>query len=151
MTVQLKEKLVGTLDPAHFKKFYQDEYVLISFVESVPCIKVKVTGVPQSSEHFQFVQRKVVEAVLLEKDNYCRLHMLTDNVNAGIVLNEDMDFYKYEILPQIEKAGIRYHAIVLPESNLVRNFMNSITLSTKKIEVEYFSTVSGASKWLRHR
>jgi hypothetical protein len=150
MTVKLKEKL-GSLDPTHFKKFYEDEYAVISFIESVPCIKIKITGVPHSSEHFQFVQRKIVEAVILEKDNYCRLHMLTDSSNAGIVLNEDMDFYKGEILPQIEKAGIRYHAIVLPESNLVRNFINGISLSTKKIIVEYFNTASGASKWLRHR
>jgi hypothetical protein len=150
MTVKVKEK-IGTLDPATFKNFYQDEYAVISFVESVPCIKIKITGVPHSSEHFQLVQRKIVEAVALEKDNYCRLHMLTDQSHAGIVLNEDMDFYKTEILPLIERAGIRYHAIVLPESNLVRNFINAISLSTKKLQVEYFNTTSGASKWLRHR
>jgi hypothetical protein len=151
MTVKLRER-IGLLDPpVHQKKFYEDEYATVSFLESVPCIKVKVSGVPQSSEHYQKVQARVLESINAEKDHYCRLHMLTDNSKAGIVLNEDIDFYKREIIPQMEKAGIRYHAIVLPESNLVRLFVNQISFSTKKLQVEYFNTVSGASKWLRHR
>jgi hypothetical protein len=151
MTVKLKEK-IGSFDPPiHQKKFYEDQYAVVSFVESVPCIKIKVSGVPHSSEHYQFVQSRVLETIQLEKDHYCRLHMLTDNSKAGIVLNEDIEFYNSQIIPQMEKAGIRYHAIVLPESNLVRLFVNQTSLSTKKLQVEYFNTVSGACKWLRHR
>jgi hypothetical protein len=151
MTVKMRER-IGLFDPpVHQKKFYEDDYAIVSFVESVPCIKIKVCGVPQSSEHYQQIQARVLESIQAEKDHYCRLHMLTDNTKAGIVLNEDIDFYKQEIIPQMEKAGIRYHAIVLPESNLVRMFVNQISLSTRKLQVEYFNTVSGACKWLRHR
>jgi hypothetical protein len=110
-----------------------------------------VSGVPHSSEHYQHVQSQVLQSIQMEKEHYCRLHLLTDNSKAGIVLNEDVDFYREQIIPQLEKSGIRYHAIVLPESNLVRQFINQTTLSTKKLQVEYFNTVSGASKWLRHR
>lgn len=150
MTVQLKQK-IGSLDPSHLKKFHEDEYAVISFVETVPCIKVKLSGVPHSSDHFQFVQGKILQAITIEKNNYCRLHLLTDSSQSGIVLNEDLDFYTNHILPQIERAGIRHHAIVLPESKLVRNFMHDIPLSTKKLHVEFFNTVSGASKWLKHQ
>jgi hypothetical protein len=151
MTVKLKEK-IGTFDPPlHQKKFYEDEYAVVSFLESVPCIKIKVSGVPHSSEHYQLVQSRVLETIQQEKDYYCRLHLLTDNSKAGMVLDEDLAFYKNEIIPQIEKAGIRYHAVVIPESNLVRSFLNGALLSTKKLQVEYFNTVSGACKWLRHR
>lgn len=151
MTVKLREKIDLFDPPVHHKKFYEDSYAVVSFVESVPCIKIKVSGVPQSSEHYQRVQSSVLESINLEKNNYCRLHMLTDNSMAGIVLNEDIYFYQHEIIPQMEKAGIRYHAIVLPESQLVRMFVNQTNLSTKKLQVEYFNTVSGACKWLRHR
>ena len=151
MTVKLKEK-IGTFDPPlHQKKFYEDEYAVVSFLESVPCIKIKISGVPHSSEHYQLVQSSVLETIQQEKDYYCRLHLLTDNSKAGMVLDEDLAFYKNEIIPQIEKAGIRYHAVVIPESNLVRSFLNGALLSTKKLQVEYFNTVSGACKWLRHR
>ena len=149
--MKLRERIALLDPPVHQKKFYEDDYAIVSFVESVPCIKIKLSGVPQSSEHYQKVQSKVLESINVEKDHYCRLHMLTDSLKAGIVLNEDIDFYKNLIIPQMEKAGIRYHAIVLPESQLVRLFFNQTLLSTRKLQVEYFNTVSGACKWLRHR
>ena len=133
------------------KKFYEDQYAMVSFVESIPCIKVKISGVPHSSEHYQFVHSKLLEFINAERDNYCRLHLLTDSTKAGIVLDEDMTYYRMNVIPAIEKAGIRYHAIVLPESSFARLFINENTLSTKKLQVEYFNTISGACKWLRHR
>lgn len=133
------------------KKFFEDEYAVVSFVESIPCVKVKVSGVPHSSDHYQHVQAKMLECIQREVENYCRLHLLTDNTKAGLVLEEDIDFYKSSIIPALEKAGIRYHAVVLPESAFVRLVINDVDLSTKKIKVEYFNTLSGASKWLRHR
>ncbi len=133
------------------KKFYEDQYAMVSFVESIPCIKVKISGVPHSSEHYQFVHSKLLEFINAERDNYCRLHLLTDSTKAGIVLDEDISYYQTNVVPAIERAGIRYHAIVLPENSFARLFINPITMSTKKLKVEYFNTISGACKWLRHR
>jgi hypothetical protein len=133
------------------KKFYEDQYAMVSFVESIPCIKVRLSGVPHSSEHYQFVHTKLLEFINLEVDNYCRLHLLTDSSKAGVVLDEDLTFYRMNVIPAMEKAGIRYHAIVLPESLFARLFINQASMSTKKLKVEYFNTVSGACKWLRHR
>lgn len=133
------------------KKFYEDQYALVSFVESIPCIKVKLSGVPHSSEHYQYVHTKLLELIEAERDNYCRLHLLTDSSKAGIVLDEDMDYYRTSVIPAIEKAGIRYHAVVLPEGLLARMAINDSPLSTRKLKVEFFNTVSGACKWLRNR
>jgi len=133
------------------KKFYEDQYAMVSFVESIPCIKVKLSGVPHSSEHYQYVHLKLLEFINSEIENYCRLHLLTDNTKAGVVLEEDLVYYKMNVIPAIEKAGIRYHAIVLPESLFGRLFINQTSLSTKKLKVEYFNTISGACKWLRNR
>lgn len=124
---------------------------MVSFVESIPCIKVRLSGVPHSSEHYQFVHTKLLECIQSEIENYCRLHLLTDSSKAGLVLDEDMTFYKTNIVPAMEKAGIRYHAVVLPESLFVRLMINQTDLSTRKLKVEYFNTVSGACKWLKHR
>lgn len=149
MTIEKKQSVFEPT-PAQ-KKFFEDQYASVTFVESIPCIKVKVSGVPHSSEHFQFVHGKLVECIHAEVENYCRLHMLTDNSKAGLVLEEDIEYYKLNVIPAMEKAGIRFHAIVLPESQFVRFVANQNDLSTRKIKVEYFNTVSGASKWLRHR
>jgi hypothetical protein len=131
------------------KKFYQDQYASVTFVESVPCIKVKLNGVPQSSEHYQFVHNKLMDFISAGKKNYFRLHLLTDNSKAGLVLDEDINFYKMNVIPAIEEAGIRYHAIVLPENSFLRVILNQISLSTKKVKVEYFNSLTSASRWLR--
>ena len=133
------------------KKFFEDQYAKVSFVESIPCIKVTLSGVPKSSEHYQFVNSKLVEFIEAEISNYCRLHLLTDSSHAGLILEEDIEFYKMQVVPALEKAGIRYHAIVLPETFIARLFMNQISFSTRKLKVEYFNTMSGACKWLRNR
>jgi hypothetical protein len=133
------------------KKFYEDQYAMVSFVESVPCIKVKLSGVPHSSEHYQYVHSKLLEFIHSEIENYCRLHLLTDSTQAGLVLEEDLTYYKMNVMPAIEKAGIRYHAIVIPQSLFARLFFHEISLSTKKLKVAYFNTISGACKWLKHR
>ena len=133
------------------KKFYEDSYASISFVESVPCVKITLSGVPHSSDHYMFVQNKVVEFVNLEVDNYCKLHLLTDCAHAGFVLKEDIAYYQSTIVPAFEKAGIRYHAIVLPQSILGKILLRETTLYTKKMNVEFFNNVSGASKWLKNR
>lgn len=149
-TIMKSRHEVQELSAAH-RKFYEDQYAMVSFVESIPCIKVKFSGVPHSSEHYQFVHKKLLECIEDEKDNYCRLHLLTDSSKAGLVLEEDIAYYNMTVIPAIEKAGIRYHAVVLPESLFVRLIVNQTTLSTKKLKVEYFNTVSGACKWLRNR
>ena len=133
------------------RNFYEDQYAKISFVESIPCVKIKMIGVPQSSDHYQLVQGRMMDLIHEEMENYCRLHLLTDNSKAGIVLDEDIAYYRDIVIPQIEKAGVRFHAIVLPESAFVRKISASLSQSGRKLRVEYFNTVSGASKWLKHR
>jgi hypothetical protein len=149
MKIQTKSVTVDTFVTP--KKFYEDQYASVSFVESVPCVKLTLSGVPHSSDHFQFVHNKVVEFINLEVDNYCKLHLLTDSTHSGVVLQEDIIFYQTNIIPALEKAGIRYHAIVLPQSILGKLILREVSLSSKKLKVEFFNNVSGACKWLKNR
>jgi hypothetical protein len=151
MVMKTQVKSVTTDTFVTPKKFFEDEYASVSFVESVPCVKLTLSGVPHSSEHFQFVHGKVLEFVNLEVDNYCKLHLLTDSTHSGLVLQEDIFFYQTYILPALEKAGIRYHGIVLPQSILGKLMLRDVSLSTKKLKVEFFNNVSGACKWLKNR
>jgi hypothetical protein len=151
MKTTIKEKPALREPVASQRKFYEDQYAMVSFVESIPCIKVKISGVPHSSEHYQYVHTKLLEVIHSEVENYCRLHLLTDSTKAGLVLEEDLDYYLANVIPAIEKAGIRYHAIVIPESLFGRLFIHQTSMSTKKLKVEYFNTISGACKWLKNR
>ena len=133
------------------KTFYKDQYARFSVVESVPCVKVKLSGCPQGSDHYQFVQSKLLETIRDQISKHCRLHLVTDSIEAGLVLDEDSTYYKTKIIPAIEEAGIRYHAIVLPKNFFARWIKNQTEISHRKLKVEYFDSVLNAFKWLRKR
>lgn len=131
--------------------FYEDQYASVSVVESVPCIKIKLSGFPHGSDHYQFVQSKLVEIIWNQINNFCRLHLLTDSTDAGLVLDEDITYYKMNIIPRLEEAGIRYHAIVLPPNFVARWIRNQMTLSNRKLKVEFFDKLLDARRWLKKR
>ena len=131
------------------KTFYEDQYASVSVVESVPCVKVKISGFPQGSDHYQYVQTKLLETIRNQISNFCRLHLLTDNTEAGLVLDEDMTYFKSNIIPAMEEAGIRYHAIVLPQNFFAKVIKSQTAVPNRKLKVAYFDSVLGAFKWLK--
>ena len=131
--------------------FYEDQYASLTVVESVPCVKIKLSGVPQGSDHYQFVQSKLLEIIWNQINNFCRLHLLTDSTEAGLVLEEDIMYYKMNIIPRLEEAGIRYHAIVLPPNFVARWIRNQMDLSNRKLKVEFFDKLQDARRWLKKR
>ena len=133
------------------KTFYEDQYASLTVVESVPCVKIKLSGVPQGSDHYQFVQSKLLEIIWNQINNFCRLHLLTDSTEAGLVLEEDINYYKMNIIPRLEEAGIRYHAIVLPPNFVARWIRNQMDLSNRKLKVEFFDKLQDARRWLKKR
>ena len=54
------------------KKFYEDEYAIVSFVESIPCIKATFSGVPHCSEHYKLVHLKLLQFIQIEIGKYPR-------------------------------------------------------------------------------
>jgi hypothetical protein len=131
------------------KPYYKDEYATIEFDDSVPCIKLTLDGVPRYSEHYQFVQKKRMELVAMEVKNYPKLHLLTDSRTAGPVLDEDVIYFKTHVLPQMEKAGIRYLAIVMPSSKFTKLTVKEMTEGSNVVTVNYFDSVREARHWLR--
>ena len=131
--------------------FYEDQYASVSVVESVPCVKIKLSGFPTGSDHYRFVQSKLLETIWNQINNFCRLHLLTDSTEAGLVLEEDIMYYKMNIIPRLEEAGIRYHAIVLPPNFVARWIKNQMALSNHKLKVEFFDKLLDARRWLKKR
>ncbi len=131
--------------------FYEDEYASVSVVESVPCVKIKLSGFPTGSDHYRFVQSKLLETIWNQINNFCRLHLLTDSTEAGLVLEEDIMYYKMNIIPRLEEAGIRYHAIVLPANFVARWIRNQMDFSNRKLKVKFFDTLLDARRWLKKK
>jgi hypothetical protein len=129
--------------------YYQDEYATLELDESVPCVKLKLDGMPRFSEHYQLVQAKRLELMREGLKRHKMLHMLTDSRTAGPVLDEDVQFFRDRVLVEMEKAGVRYLAIVMPSNVFTRMTIQDMTTNTNLITVRYFESVREAREWLR--
>jgi hypothetical protein len=131
------------------KPFFKDDYATIELDDSIPCVRVTLDGVPRSSEHYQHVQIKRMELMKQEIRNFPKLHMLTDSRTAGPVLDEDVEFFKKQILPQMERTGIRFLAIVMPKSKFTQLTIKDMTSEVKTMNIRYFQSMREARHWLK--
>jgi hypothetical protein len=133
------------------KLFYQDEYATIELDESVPCVKLKLDGMPKSSDHYKLIQGKRMELMHREAKRHKLLHMLTDSRKAGPVLDEDVEYFRDKVLPEMERAGVRYLAIVRPTSLFTRITVQEMTEKAKALTVRGFDSVREAREWLKSK
>jgi hypothetical protein len=146
---------MGTLNSTVFKSesmvkpFFKDEYATLELDDSIPCIKLTLEGLPRYSEHYQFVQQKRIELIKQEIRNYPKLHMLTDSRMAGPVLDEDINYFKQHVMPEMEKIGIRYLAVVMPASKFTRLAIKEMEEGAAVMKVRNFESIREARSWLR--
>jgi len=131
------------------RPYYKDEYATLEMDDSIPCVILTLDGLPRYSEHYQFVQQKRLELMQQEIKNYPKLHMLTDSRTAGPVLDEDVVHFKTSVMPEMEKAGIRHLAIVMPSNKFTQLTIKEMTEDTRVMTVRYFSSMREARHWLR--
>ena len=131
------------------KPFFKDEYATIELDDTIPCVKLTLNGIPRYSEHYQFVQTMRLQLMHEQIRNYPKLHMLTDSRTAGPVLDEDVEHFKSNVVPEMEKAGVRYLAIVMPKSKFTQLTIKEMTEHTQVIKVQYFESMREARHWLR--
>ncbi|MEJ1239124.1 hypothetical protein WBG78_13395 [Chryseolinea sp. T2] len=131
------------------KPFFEDDYAVIEFDDTIPCVKVTLRGVPKGSDHYQLVQAKRLELMAQEIRNYPKLHMLTDSSSAGPVLDEDIMHFRDQVMPAMEKAGVRYLAIVVPTNKFTQLTIREMTQEADIMKVRYFETLRDAKQWLR--
>jgi hypothetical protein len=131
--------------------YYQDEYATLELDESVPCVKLRLEGMPRFSEHYQFVQSKRLELMREGLKRHKMLHMLTDSRGAGPVLEEDVKYFREHVKPQMENSGVRYLAIVMPSNVFTRMTIQDMTSNSDLITVKYFDSIREAREWLRSK
>jgi hypothetical protein len=131
------------------KPFYKDEYATIELDDSIPCIRLTLVGIPRYSEHYQQVQTKRLELMHREIKNYPKLHLLTDSRTAGPVLDDDVNHFKMNVMPEMEKAGIRFLAVVMPSNKFTQLTIREMTEEARLIKVRYFDSMREARHWLR--
>ena len=138
-----------TSSQSMIRPFFQDEYATIELDDAIPCIRLTLTGVPRYSEHYEMVQQKRLELLHREVKNYPKLHMLTDSRTAGPVLDEDVNHFKTQVMPEMEKAGVRYLAIVMPTNKFTQLTIRDMTEKVRVMTVRYFDSMLEARAWLK--
>ncbi|HEX8060942.1 MAG TPA: STAS/SEC14 domain-containing protein, partial [Cyclobacteriaceae bacterium] len=108
-------------------------------------------GMPRYSEHYQLVQNKRLELMREGMKRHKLLHMLTDSRNAGPVLDEDVLYFREKVLPEMEREGVRYLAIVMPNSVFTRMTIHDMTSHASIATVRYFESNREAREWLRSK
>jgi hypothetical protein len=131
------------------KPFFEDEYAVVEFDETIPCVKLTLRGIPRSSDHYQLVQAKRLALMTQEVGNYPKLHMLTDSSTAGPVLDEDVAYFRDIVMPSMERAGVRYLAIVVPTNKFTQLTIREMTQDAEVMKVRYFDSLREARQWLR--
>jgi len=129
--------------------FYKDEYATLELDDSIPCVKLVLDGIPRHSEHYQFVQEKRLELIRQEIRNYPKLHMLTDSRTAGPVLDDDINYFRMRVMPEMERLGIRYLAVVMPPSKFTRLAIKEMEEGAEVIKIRNFENIREARSWLR--
>jgi hypothetical protein len=129
--------------------FYKDEYAILELDDSIPCIKLTLSGIPRHSEHYQHVQQKRLELLRREIRNYPKLHMLTDSRTAGPVLDDDIQYFKKNVLPEMEHIGVRYLAVVMPSNKFTRLSVFEMEEGAEVLKVRNFESMREARSWLR--
>jgi hypothetical protein len=145
------DALIPTLRSSQpmLQAFFQDEYATIEMDDSIPCVRLTLNGVPRYSEHYEFIQSKRIELVRQEIKNYPKLHLLTDSRTAGPVLDEDVLHFKTAVMPEMERLGVRYLAIVMPKNKFTQLTIRDMTEETKIMTVRYFDAMREARHWLK--
>ena len=138
-----------TSSQSMIRPYFQDEYATIELDDAIPCIRLTLTGVPRYSEHYEMVQQKRLELMHREVKNYPKLHMLTDSRTAGPVLDEDVNHFKTRVMPEMEKAGVRYLAIVMPTNKFTQLTIRDMTEEVRVMTVRYFDSMREARAWLK--
>lgn len=131
--------------------YYKDEYATIELDESVPCVKVKLEGMPRFSEHYRFVQAKRIECLREGLKRHKLIHMLTDSRTAGPVIEEDVNYFREHVMPEMERSGVKYLAIVMPSNVFTRMTIQDMTSNANVVTVRYFDSMREAREWLKSK
>ncbi len=123
------------------------ENCIVSYLVDAKSAMIQWTGMP-SSDEFRIGCNTALD--VMQKNGVSKV--LVDNSSATLFTVKDQQWLNNEWLPRAEKAGYRYSATVLGDSDAFVKFaVNNIASKrdNTKFESKFFKTVDEAKEWLR--
>lgn len=123
------------------------QHCTVEYLTDVPCAVIRWNGLPPSEEF-----RKGCNTVLDLMKQHHLTKVITDNRLAKVFAMNDQRWLNEEWLPQAQKLGYRYSAVLVKENDpfvtfAVKNIMNKRDPS--KFEARFFHQTIDAVAWLK--
>ena len=131
-------------------KLFENESVIVSIDESIPCLEWIGKG-PLSSQTFRESETKSLALYQEYKPKYPVLEWFVDARKIRSLLPDDVEWVAQKILPQFAAAGLTKEVFVLPESAIGRFVVTNYTdmATGKTIEIKAFVSAQDAKNWLK--
>ena len=130
-------------------KLFENEYVILSIDEQVPCLEWIGKKGFLPSDKFRKSEEKSLQLYREYHGTYPGMQWLADTRKVGAVSPEDMQWVTDEILPQFVAMGLTKEAFITPAKEF-----GKMTVSYYKSTVgqppaiRMFKSVEAAKKWL---
>jgi hypothetical protein len=120
----------------------------VSYIQDLKCVKVEWLGRP-SSDEFRLGCNTALD--LLKLNGVSK--MLVDNSGATLFSVSDQHWLNNEWFPKAEKAGYRYSATILGDSDAFVKYAAQSIASKRdqsKFTGKFFKSIEEASDWLKN-
>lgn len=133
------------------KVYYKDDYSTLAINEMMPCLFQKFKGTAHSSDHYKKVQDISIALVSEKLQHYKKLNMLIDSSEASSITEEDIEYYRNQVIPVLYNKGIRFIAYIPPSRRISRMIFSEVfsDLSLEKLVIQQFESAIEAKRWLR--
>jgi hypothetical protein len=132
---------------------YETPFAVLDWDKSLNAITLRWKAFAYG-EAFQTAINKIVE-LLVEKNSS---KFLNDTTHMRAVGSEDQVWVLENWVPRAKAAGLKWNAIVLPNSQFARNTVTEAVSrgenrakGTPSFEIRYFETVEEAKEWLKSK
>jgi hypothetical protein len=125
---------------------YKSDFIQIEWHAADSCVFVRRTGFTPSVE-FRRSGEKIIE---LARQYGCS-RLLSDVRTAKVFAVEDQQWLTQDWTPRAMAAGLKYHAIIVPESTLARLGFDAFRSKVTSLgyTMRYFADIEAAKEWFR--
>ena len=74
--------------------------------------------------------------------------IISDTKQQKVIQIEDLEWMKYFVIPSMINSGVKYFAIVMPESTFGKLAMKSFADAANEITVKLFEDLLSAKEWI---
>ena len=131
-------------------KLFENEYVILSIDEQVPCLEWIGKKGFLPSEEFRRSEEKSLQFYHEYHETYPGMQWLVDARQIGAVSPEDMQWVADKILPQFVAMGLTKEAFIVPEKELGKMTVNYYQSTVgQAMTIRVFDSIDVARKWLK--